>query len=77
MDIINRLNELACNNVLAAELLALPRTVRVTTYDTDEALLDLPTSSKFNREPESLSELFEAGRAAVATCTDGLPAVAD
>jgi hypothetical protein len=49
----------------------------VTTYEVDDVLLDLPISSKLSGEPEFLSEWFEAGRAAVATCTDGLPAVAD
>jgi hypothetical protein len=74
---MNRLNEIACHNVLAAELAALPPSVRLTIYDADEALLDLPISSKFNGEPEFLTRLFQAGRAAVATCTDGLPAAAD
>lgn len=77
MEIMNRLNEIACHNVLARELAALPPSVHVTTYDADEALLDLPISSKFNGEPDFLSELFRAGRAAVATCADGLPAAAD
>jgi NTE family protein len=66
-EIMNRLNEIACHNVLAAELAALPLSVRLTTYDADDALLDLPISSKFNGEAEFLSELFNAGRAAAAT----------
>jgi NTE family protein len=65
-EIMNRLNEIACHNVLTAELAALPPSVRLTTYDADDALLDLPISSKFNGEAEFLSELFEAGRAAAA-----------
>jgi NTE family protein len=65
-EILNRLNEIACHNVLAAELDALPASVRLTTYDADEALRDLPISSKFNGEADFLSELFEAGRAAAA-----------
>jgi NTE family protein len=77
MEIMNRLNEIACHNVLTAELAALPPSLRVTTYDADEALLDLPISSKFNGEPEFLSELFHAGRAAVATSADSLAAAAD
>jgi NTE family protein len=77
MEIMNRLNEIACHNVLAAELVALPPTVRVSTYDADEALLDLPISSKLNGAPEFLSELFQAGRAAVVTRTGGLAAAAD
>jgi NTE family protein len=64
MEITNRLNEIACHNVLAAELAALPASVRLTTYDADAALLDLPISSKFNGEAEFLSELFQAGRTA-------------
>ncbi len=67
MEITNRLNEIACQNVLTAELAALPPQVRVTSYDADEALLDLPISSKFNGEAEFLSELFQAGRSATAT----------
>jgi len=77
MEITNRLNEIACHNVLAAELAALPASVRLTIYDADAALLDLPISSKFNGEAEFLSELFEAGRAAVPTRTGGLAAAAD
>jgi NTE family protein len=65
-EIMNRLNEIACHNVLTAELAALPASVRLTTYDADDALLDLPISSKFNGEAEFLSELFETGRAAAA-----------
>jgi NTE family protein len=64
MEITNRLNEIACHNVLAAELAALPASVRLVTYDADDTLLDLPISSKFNGEAEFLSTLFEAGRAA-------------
>ncbi len=67
MEITNRLNEIACHNVLRAELAALPASVHLASYDADAALLDLPISSKFNGEAEFLSELFQAGRAAVAT----------
>jgi NTE family protein len=63
-EIMNRLNEIACHNVLNAELAALPPGVRLTTYDADETLLDLPISSKFNAEADFLSRLFEAGRVA-------------
>ncbi len=69
MEITNRLNEIACQNVLTAELAGLPASVRVTSYDADEALLDLPISSKFNGEADFLSELFEAGRRAAADPT--------
>jgi NTE family protein len=65
-EIMNRLNEIACHNVLTAELAGLPASVRLTTYDADDALLDLPISSKFNGEADFLSELFDAGRAAAA-----------
>lgn len=71
MEIMNRLNEIACHNVLAAELAALPASVRLTTVDADEALLDLPISSKFNGEADFLSELFEAGRNAAAASDIG------
>jgi NTE family protein len=64
-EITNRLNEIACHNVLAAELEHLPDGVRLTSYDADDALLDLPISSKFNGEEAFLSELFKAGRAVV------------
>ena len=64
-DIINRLNEIACQNVLTAELAALPSSVVVRTYDADEALMHLPISSKVNGEQAFLNELFQAGRAAV------------
>ena len=77
MEITNRLNEIACHNVLAAELAALPPSVRLTSYDADGALLDLPISSKFNGEAEFLSELFDAGRAATPTSTGGPRAAAD
>jgi NTE family protein len=64
-EITNRLNEIACQNVLAAELTALPADVALTSYDADAALADLPISSKFNGEEAFLTSLFEAGRAAV------------
>jgi NTE family protein len=63
-EITNRLNEIACQNVLAAELAALPASVKLRTYDADEALLHLPISSKLSGEEAFLNELFEAGRSA-------------
>ena len=63
-EITNRLNEIACQNVLAAELAFLPDSVRLTSYDADAALAHLPISSKFNGEDAFLSRLFEAGREA-------------
>jgi len=74
---MNRLNEIACHNVLTAELAALPPSVHLTSYHADAALLDLPISSKFNGEAEFLSALFQAGRAAIPTCSGGLRAAAD
>jgi NTE family protein len=65
-EITNRLNEIACQNVLAAELAALPASVTLRIYDADEALLHLPISSKVNGEEAFLKELFDAGRAAAA-----------
>ena len=63
-EITNRLNEIACQNVLEAELAALPASVRLISYDADEALAHLPISSKFNGEEAFLKQLFEAGRGA-------------
>ena len=74
LEITNRLNEIACHSVLAAELAALPAGVALTSYDADDALLDLPISSKFSGEQEFLSLLFNAGRAAAAL--RGLPRAA-
>jgi NTE family protein len=64
-EITNRLNEIACQNVLNAELAALPASVKLRTYDADDALLHLPISSKMNGEAAFLRELFEGGRRAV------------
>jgi NTE family protein len=69
MEIMNRLNEIACHNVLAAELAGLPASVRLTSFDADDALLDLPISSKFNGEADFLTKLFEAGRHAAGATT--------
>ena len=68
-EITNRLNEIACQNVLAAELAALPAGVTLTSYDADEALAHLPISSKLNGERAFLTTLFEAGRGAVGIVT--------
>jgi len=76
IEIMNRLHETACHNVLAADLAALPPSMRVTTDDADDALLDSPISSTFNGKPDFRSEFLSAGRAALATCTYG-PAAAD
>lgn len=63
-EITNRLNEIACQNVLAAELAALPKSVRLRSYDADDALIHLPISTKVSGEEAFLMELFEAGREA-------------
>ena len=65
-DIVNRLTEIAGQNLLAAELAALPASVRVVEIRADTALRDLPASSKFNGEAAFLDQLFAAGRAAAA-----------
>ncbi len=61
-DITNRLNEIACQNVLNAELAALPASVKLRRYEADDALMHLPISSKVSGEEAFLKELFEAGR---------------
>ena len=61
-EIFNRLNEIACHAVLEAEIAALPPTVRLVTYDADDALRDLPISSRMNASAAFLARLFEAGR---------------
>ncbi len=65
-DILNRITEIAGQNVLAAELAALPSGLRLIEIADDTALGDLPVSSKFNGEAEFLDHLFQAGRAAAA-----------
>ena len=65
-EILNRLNEIACHNVLAAELAAIPTGVHLISIDADEALRDLPISSKFNAEEAFLDTLFQAGHRAAA-----------
>jgi NTE family protein len=69
-EITNRLNEIACQNVLEAELAALPAGVALTSYAADEALAHLPISSKFNGEEAFLTTLFEAGRNAVGIASE-------
>jgi len=61
-EIFNRLNEIAFQGVLEAELAALPRSVQVTSYDADAELANLPISSKLNAEESFLRALFAAGR---------------
>ena len=65
-EITNRLNEIACRNVLEAELAALPPGVALTSYDADEAVSHLPISTRFNGEEAFPATLFESGRNAEA-----------
>jgi NTE family protein len=65
-EILNRVNEIAFQTALDAELAMLPATVRLHTFAADKALADLPITSKLNPEPDFLRELFQAGRAAAA-----------
>jgi NTE family protein len=65
-EILNRVNEIACNSVLEAELAALPAKLPVEIYDADAALAGLPLSSKYLADGGFLNRLFDAGRAAAA-----------
>jgi len=47
-EITNRLNEIACQNVLEADWRRCLKAFALTSYDADEALSHLPISSKFN-----------------------------
>lgn len=64
-EILNRANEMAFQNVLEAELAALPPSVHVTVHEADAALGSLPISSRFNVDGDFLHALFTAGRQAV------------
>jgi hypothetical protein len=65
LEITNRLHEIACQNVLEAELAALPEGMTLTSYDAGQALAYLSISSRFNGKAAFLATLFEAGRNAV------------
>ncbi|MDE2200024.1 MAG: patatin-like phospholipase family protein [Rhodospirillales bacterium] len=69
-EVLNRLNEIACHGVLEAELANLPASIRLTSYDADRVLGDLPLSSKFNADTAFLTHLFEAGRTAARAPAD-------
>jgi NTE family protein len=66
-EIFNRVHEIASQTALLHDLAALPSAVRLRSYGNDEALADLPISSKVNPEPDFLHALFLAGRMAVET----------
>ena len=68
--IINRLNELANQNVLDTELAMLPPGTRLVDYRADGVLDELPMSSKFNVDEEFLHMLLTAGRRAVPQAVD-------
>ena len=61
-EILNRLNEIAFQGVLEAELRFLPDSVRLISYEADVALAGLPISSKLNAEGSFLRALIAAGR---------------
>ncbi len=63
-DIVHRLHEIAFQAPLDAELLALPRSVRLQDISADTALAAHPLISKMNTEREFLITLFNAGRQA-------------
>jgi NTE family protein len=75
-EIANRLTEIAGQNLLAAELAALPPAVQLLEISADAALGELPVSSKFNGEAAFLQELFEAGREAAARAVATTPSPA-
>ncbi|MGH7100994.1 MAG: patatin-like phospholipase family protein [Acetobacteraceae bacterium] len=62
-EIFNRLNEIAFQRAIESELAALPRSIRLTNYEADAALADLPITSKVNADGNFLRALFAAGRA--------------
>ncbi|HWA79522.1 MAG TPA: patatin-like phospholipase family protein [Acetobacteraceae bacterium] len=75
-EIFNRINEIAFQSVLERELEALPRTIRVRSYEADEALLGLPISSRLNAEAGFLRALCAAGREAARRQEEGAPPLA-
>jgi NTE family protein len=63
-EILNRLNEIACQSVLHHELKALPPELNLTCYEADNVLGKLPISSKLNADRRFIEELYQAGRLA-------------
>lgn len=72
--IINRLNEIACHNVLRAELALVPPSCSIRIVDADAVLAPLPLNSKFRPDPGVLHALFEAGREAAGAGADAAAA---
>lgn len=64
--IFDRLNEIACHNVLESELKHLPSGVRLIDIAADTAFVSLPIATKLTAEAEVIADLFAAGRAAAA-----------
>jgi len=62
--ILDRVNDLACQGSLAAEIANLPLNVAFTDIDADAVLASLDVSSKFNADDAFLHGLFMAGRGA-------------
>ena len=65
-DIVSRIEEIAFQSVVEAELTHLPGSVRLTQYGADAALAGLPPESRAKADRAFIEKLFEAGRAAVA-----------
>jgi NTE family protein len=63
-DIVHRLHEIAFQAPLDAELMLLPKSVRLTDISADTALASHPLISKMNTERAFLDVLFAAGREA-------------
>lgn len=60
--IFNRQNEIAFQRALEAQLVMVPRSVRLRDYEPDTALAQLPLSSKLNAEENLVRALFASGR---------------
>ncbi|HUC19588.1 MAG TPA: patatin-like phospholipase family protein [Acetobacteraceae bacterium] len=76
-EIFNRINEIAFQSVLERELEALPRMIRVRSYEADEALAGLPISSRLNAEEGFLRALYAAGRETARHREEAPPLAAD
>jgi NTE family protein len=63
-DVFNRMNEIAFQATLDAELAALPPDTKLTDIHDDATLLDLPIDSRLIASPALIARLFEAGRKA-------------